>query len=211
MMSRDPADATGTEPEPTRDEVRRYVTVVDSLLLDVPWRQRRELVRDLEQHISDNPAQIREEPPGEYADALRANLNTSSGGLFFGLRSVSWPTPVEWWESVIRGTAVILLLAVVFDFLSNASQTIVGEPTSTSWPAMIDSSLRSVYPTPTFGGSHRTGLLIFAPVSIIVGQLITAAVLQGDSVRRRRLRSFTYVGAALILGLLGYGALREIW
>src|ERR1700754_4415723 len=110
MMSRNPAqtNGSGTEPGPTLEEVRSYVTVVDDMLLDVPWRHRRDLVRDLAAHIGDNPERIREESPDEYADAIRAGLNTSPGGLFSGLRSLSWPTPVEWWESVVRGTAIVL-------------------------------------------------------------------------------------------------------
>ncbi|MEV6812925.1 hypothetical protein [Micromonospora sp. NPDC051296] len=95
------------------------------------------------------------------------------------------------------------------EFLAIASQAVVGDPAPVSWLAMIDSALRSVYPTPAFGGSQRTGILIFAPLMVLVGQLTSAALLSRAPHRRPLLRTLTYVSVTVIVLLLGYGALRS--
>lgn len=192
------------------DDIQRYVSAVDNLLLDVPWRRRRELIAGLREHIRENPEQITIEPPEEYAAELRATAEATPGGLLSGFRSLTWPTPLEWWESVLRGGAIILVGLVVYEFLARASQAIVGDSTSSaSITTMIDSALRVVYPTPSFRGSARDGLLIFPLLAIIIGQLTTAAALLRAPHRRPLLRTLTYVSLAVIMALLGYGALRS--
>ena len=190
-------------------DVQSYIAAVDNLLLDLPWQRRRELINDLRDHLRENPDQLTLEPPDEYAAELRASSEIAAGGLLLGLRSISWPTPLEWWESVLRGSAIVLVVLVVYDFLAAASQAVVGDPSPVSWLAMIDSALQSVYPTPAFHGSQRNGLLIYLPVMVVVGQLTTAALLSRAPHRRPRLRLLTYASLAAIILLLGYGALRS--
>ncbi|MDG4793298.1 hypothetical protein [Micromonospora sp. WMMD1082] len=191
-------------------DVQAYVAAVDNLLLDVPWRRRRELVDDLRTHLRENPEHVAMESPREYAAELRSSAQVVPGGLLSGLRSASWPTPLEWWESVLRGSAIVLVLLVAYDFLATASQAIVGDRMPVTWPGMVDSALRSVYPTPAFGGSQRDGLLFFAPLMVLAGQLTTAVLLSRAPQRRRTLRRLTYLSLAVIALLLGNGALRSI-
>lgn len=76
-------------------EIQRYVSAVDDLLLDVPWRRRRELIAGLREHLRESPDLTKEEPPEEYAAELRATAGAIPWGLLSGLRSASWPTPVH--------------------------------------------------------------------------------------------------------------------
>ncbi len=188
-------------------EIRRYVSDVDDLLLDIPWRRRRELIADLVEHLEANPEQIQAESPREYAAELRESAPVATAGLLSGLRSLSWPTPLAWWESVVRGAALLLVVWVAYDFLAAASQRVFGDPSSSaSWPAMLKSALQSVYPGPTVLGSHRTGLLVFPLLAVLAGQLTTAATLSRAPQLRSKLRILTYLSILVIIGLLGYGA-----
>lgn len=210
-MSR--AETSGTEADGSAhanpDDMHRYVSAVDDLLLDVPWRQRRELVAGLREHLRENPGQITIEPPEEYAAELRAAAATP-GGLLSGLRSPTWPTPVQWWESVLRGGAVVMITLVAYKILAGASQAVLGDATATGpMSTVIDQAFRTVYPTPDFRGSTRDGLLVFPLLAVLIGQVTTAAVLRRAPHRRATLRRLTYGSLAVIVLLFGYGALRS--
>jgi hypothetical protein len=186
------ADVTG-------EEIERYVAAVDDLLLDVPWRRRRALVADLREHIRENPGQLSVELPEEYAAELRIAAAAIPGGLLSGLRSTSWPTPLQWWESVVRGGAIVLVALVAWEL-----------PGAGSWPSGIDSALLSVYPVPRLLGSSRAGLIFYPLLSIFIGQLTTGAYLGRSPHGRPTLRRLSYVSLVIILVLLGYGALRSL-
>jgi hypothetical protein len=182
----------------TGEDIERYVAAVDDLLLDVPWRRRRELVADLREHIRENPEQLSVEPPEEYAAELRIAAAAIPRGLLSGLRSASWPTPLQWWESVVRGAAIVFVALVVWELLA-------GSPSG-----RIDSALQSVYPVPRLLGSHRAGLIFYPLVSILMGQLTTGAYLGRSPHGRPTLRRLSYVSLVFILVLLGYGAFRSL-
>lgn len=180
---------------------------MDDLLLDVPWRRRQELIAGLREHLRENPEQIAIEAPEEYAVELRATAGATPGGLLSGLRSPAWPTPVQWWESVLRGAAAVMVLLVAYELLTQTSQAVVGDATASGpLSKMIDSALRSVYPTPSLGGSTRDGLLVYPLLAVLIGQLTTAAVLTRAPHRRPLLRRLSYVSLATIVVLFGYGA-----
>jgi hypothetical protein len=201
----------GGNPAVSSEAIQNYVTAVDGFLLDVPWRRRRALVADLQEHIRENPHQITVEQPQDYAAELRDAAGAVPGGLLAGLRSASWPTPLQWWESVLRGAARILLALLGFQILDHLSYFVVGDPSSQgSWPGAMDLALQSLYPVPAFRGSTGTGLLIYAPLAVLVGQLTTAAVLRRAPQRRPALRILSYVSLGIVLVLLGYGAVRSI-
>jgi hypothetical protein len=205
------AASAGENPSMSSEAIRNYVTAVDNLLLDVPWRRRRELIADLQEHLGEHPGQIAVEQPQDYAAELRATAGAVPGGLLSGFRSASWPTPLEWWESVLRGAALILLALLGYKILDHLSYFVVGDPSSQGpWPGALDAALQELYPVPAFRGSTGTGLLIYAPLAVVVGQLTTAAVLLRAPQRRPRLRILSYVSLGIVLVLLGYGAMRSI-
>jgi hypothetical protein len=205
------ADAGKVDPAVPGD-IQGYVSAVDDLLLDVPWRRRRELIAGLEEHLRENPEQITIESPQEYAAELRATSGAVPGGLLAGFRSASWPTPIEWWESVLRGAAILLVALLGYKLLDHASYAVVGDSSAVApWPVAIDSALRSLYPVPAFRGSTWDGLLIYGLLSVLIGQLTTAAVLSRSPHRRRKLRLLSYVGLAIVIVTLGYGALRSLF
>jgi hypothetical protein len=87
------------------------------------------------------------EQPQNYAAELRAAAGAVPGGLLSGFHSASWPTPLEWWESVLRGAALILLALLGYKILDYLSYFVVGDPSSQGgWPGEIDSALQSLYP-----------------------------------------------------------------
>jgi hypothetical protein len=187
-------------------EVRRYLSDVDDLLLDLPWQHRRKLIAGLSEHLRENPEQIRAESPGEYAAELHETTPATTAGALSGLRSVSWPTPLQWWESVVRGASLMFLAWVAYDFLAAWTQPIFGDPSAASSSDMLDSAFGSIYPVPTLHGSERYGLLVFTLLSMLVGQLTTGLVLSRAPHLRARLRLLTWVSILVIIGLLGYGA-----
>jgi hypothetical protein len=204
------AASAGENPSVSSEDIQNYVTAVDNYLLDVPWRRRRELIADLQEHLRENPEQITVEQPQDYAAELRAAPGAAPGGLLAGFRSASWPTPLEWWESVLRGAALILLALLGYTILDYLSYFVVGDPSSQGpWPGAMDSALQSLYPVPAFRGSTGNGLLIYAPLAVLVGQLTTAAVLLRAPQRRPMLRILSYVSLGVVLALLGYGAVRS--
>ncbi|MFC6567013.1 hypothetical protein [Actinoplanes utahensis] len=211
MSNAEPSAASaGEKPFVPSEAIRNYVTAVDGLLLDVPWRRRRELTTGLQEHLRENPDQITVEQPEEYAAELRAAAGAVPGGFLSGFRSVSWPTPLEWWESVLRGAALILLALLGYKILDHLSYFVVGDPSSQgSWPGALDRALQTLYPVPAFRGSTGTGLLIYAPLAVLVGQLTTAAVLLRAPQRRPTLRILSYVSLGIVLAMLGYGAMRS--
>jgi hypothetical protein len=205
------AAAVGGNPSVSPEDIQNYVTAVDSVLLDVPWRRRRELIADLREHLRENPEQITIEQPHDYAAELRAASGAVPGGLLAGLRSASWPTPLQWWESVLRGAAVILVVLLGYKILDYLSYFVVGDPSSQGpWPGAMDSALQELYPVPAFRGSTGNGLLIYVPLAVLIGQLTTAAVLRRAPQRRPTLRILSYVSLGIVLLLLGYGAVRSI-
>ena len=206
-----PAASVDGTPSVSSEDIQNYVTAVDSFLLDVPWRRRRELVADLQEHLRENPDQITVEQPQNYAAELRAAAGAVPGGLLSGFRSASWPTPLQWWESVLRGAALVLLALLGYEIVDYLSYFVVGDPSSRgSWPGEIDSALQSLYPVPAFRGSTGNGLLIYAPLAVLVGQLATAAVLLRAPQRRPMLRILSFVSLGVVLVLVGYGAVRSI-
>ena len=206
-----PAVSADENPSVSSDDIQNYITAVDNYLLDVPWRRRRELIADLKEHLRENPDQITVEQPQDYAAELREAAGAMPGGLLSGFRSASWPTPLEWWESVLRGAALILLALLAYKILDYLSYFVVGDPSSQGpWPDAIDSALQSLYPVPALGGSTRNGLLVHALLAVLVGQLTTAAVLLRAPQRRPTLRILSYVSLGIVLVLLGYGAVRSI-
>lgn len=182
----------------TSEDIERYVAIVDDLLLDLPWRRRQELVSDLREHIRESPEQLSVEPPEQYASELRIAAGAIPQGLLSGLRSASWPTPLQWWESVVRGAAIVLMGLVVWDLLA-------GSPSGN-----IDSALQSVYPVPPLLGSHRSGLIFYPLLSVLIGQLTTGAYLGRSPHGRPTLRRLSYVSLVIILALLGYGAFQSL-
>jgi hypothetical protein len=209
MSSADAYGAGNADPASSAD-IQKYVTAVDDLLLDVPWRRRRDLIAELREHIRESPELITIEPPQEYAAELRATCDAVPGGLLSGIRSASWPTPVQWWESVLRGTAVVFVAKVAYELLYYALVAVVGDRSSMgTFTHMIDSAFQSVYPIPRVFGSRESALLIIPLMAVVVGQSTTAAVLLRAPHRRPTLRTLTYVSVATILLLLGYGALRS--
>ena len=206
-----PAASVDGTPSVSSEDIQNYVTAVDSFLLDVPWRRRRELVADLQEHLRENPDQITVEQPQNYAAELRAAAGAVPGGLLSGFRSASWPTPLQWWESVLRGAALVLLALLGYEIVDYLSYFVVGDLSSRgSWPGEIDSALQSLYPVPAFRGSTGNGLLIYAPLAVLVGQLTTAAVLLRAPQRRPMLRILSFVSLGVVLVLDGYGAVRSI-
>lgn len=190
-------------------DIQRYVSAVDDLLLDVPWRRRCELIAGLREHLRESPELITQEPPQGYAAELRATVGAVPGGQLSGLRSPFWPTPVQWWESVLRAGAVVLVVRVAVDFLGSAGEALLGDRSALgSWWSMVDQALQTVYPVPRIFGTHLAGLLVSAVLSVVVGQLITDAVLQRAPHRRRLLRRLTYVSLVVVMALLAYGAWR---
>lgn len=211
-MSSAAASGSGvSRPDATGEEIERYVTAVDDLLLDVPWRRRRELVADLREHLRENSEQLSVEPPEEYAAELRIAAGAIPRGLLSGLQSASWPTPLQWWESVVRGGAIVLVTLVAWELLAHTAQLIFGDAAASgSWSWSIDSALLSVYPVPPLLGSHRTGLVFYPLLSALIGQLITGAYLGRSPHGRPLLRRLSYVSLVIILVLLGYGAFRSL-
>jgi hypothetical protein len=201
----------GENPSVSSEAIRNYVTAVDNLLLDVPWRRRRELTADLQEHLREHPERISVERPEDYAAELRAAAGAVPDGFLSGFRSASWPTPLEWCESVLRGAALILLALLGYKILDHLSYFVVGDPSSQgSWSGALDLALQELYPVPAFRGSTGTGLLIYAPVAVLAGQLTTAAVLLRAPRRRSMLRILSYVSLGVVLLMLGYGAMRTI-
>ena len=204
------AAAVGGNPSVSPEDIQNYVTAVDNVLLDVPWRRRRELIANLQEHLRENPEQITIEQPQDYAAELRVASGAVPGGLLAGFRSASWPTPLQWWESVLRGAAMILLVLLGYKILDYLSYFVVGDPSSRGpWPGAMDLALQELYPVPAFRGSTGNGLLIYAPLAVLVGQLTTAAVLRRAPQRRPTLRILSYVSLGIVLVLLGYGAVRS--
>jgi hypothetical protein len=201
----------GENPSVPSEVIRNYVTAVDNLLLDVPWRRRRELTTDLQEHLREHPEQITVEQPQDYAAELRAAAGAVPGGFLSGFRSASWPTPLEWWESVLRGAALVLLALLGYKILDYLSYFVIGDPSSQGpWPGTLDRALQELYPVPAFRGSTGTGLLIYAPLAVLVGQLTTTAVLLRAPQRRSTLRILSYISLGIVLVMLGYGAMRSI-
>lgn len=208
-MSRPEAAGTTGNPAAAAD-VERYVAAVDDLLLDVPWRRRRELIAHLREHIRENPEQIAIEPPHEYAAELRAASGAVPGGLLAGFRSASWPTPVEWCESVLRGGAMVLVVLLTYKLLDYASYFVVGDASARgSLPSELNLALLELSPVPAYGDSTWNGLLIYGALSIVIGQLTTAAVLMRAPHRRGTLRRLSYVSIGIVVLLLGYGAVTS--
>ncbi|WP_143133929.1 hypothetical protein [Actinoplanes philippinensis] len=198
-------------PAGASEAIRDYVTAVDGLLLDVPWRRRRELIADLREHLRQYPELMTVEQPREYAAELRAAAGAVPGGFLSGFRSASWPTPLEWCESVLRGAALILLALLGYKILDHLSYFVIGDPSSQgSWPGALDLAVQELYPVPAFRGSTGTGLLFYAPLAVLVGQLTTAAVLLRAPQRRPALRVLSYLSLGIVLAVLGYGAMRSI-
>jgi hypothetical protein len=211
-MSSAAANGSGvSRADVTGEEIERYVTAVDDLLLDVPWRRRGELVADLREHLQENPEQLSVEPPEEYAAELRIAAGAIPLGFLSGLRSTSWPTPLQWWESVVRGGAIVLVALVAWELLAHTTQVIFGDAAASgSWLSSIDSALQSVYPVPPLLGSHRTGLIFYPLLSVRIGQLSTGAYLGRSPHGRPTLRRLSYVSLVIVLVLLGYGALQSL-
>jgi hypothetical protein len=211
VSNAEPSASAGENPSVSAEGIRNYVTAVDNFLLDVPWRRRRELIGDLQEHLREHPDQIAVEQPQDYAAELREAAGAVPGGLLSGFRSASWPTPLQWWESVFRGAAIVLVALVAWEFLANAAQKVLGDSeASGDWSWIIDSALQSVYPVPRLLGSHRTGLIFYPLLSVLIGQLITGAYLGRSPHGRPTLRRLGYVSLVIILVLLGYGAMRSI-
>ncbi|MEU8663954.1 hypothetical protein [Actinoplanes philippinensis] len=212
MTNAEPSAApAGESPSAPSEAIRNYVAAVDDLLLDVPWRRRRELTADLQEHLRQYPGQMTVEQPREYAAELRAATGAVPYGFLSGFRSASWPTPLEWCESVLRGAALILLALLGYKILDHLSYFVIGDPSSQgSWPGALDRALQELYPVPAFRGSTGTGLLFYAPLAVLVGQLTTAAVLLRAPQRRSTLRIASYISLGIVLLLLGYGAMRSI-
>src|ERR1700754_1892902 len=141
-------------------DLRRYAADVDDLLLDLPWRRRRGLIAELRRHLEEDPRRVRDESPAEYAAELRETETVVPAGLFSGLRSF-WPSPVEWCESIVRGAAVSLVVWALCAFAGPASQSVAGDPSPDSWSTMHGSAFDSIWPSPTFRGSQRDGLVAF--------------------------------------------------
>ncbi|MEU7909028.1 hypothetical protein [Actinoplanes sp. NPDC049118] len=198
MSNAEPSASAGENPSVSAEDIQNYVTAVDNFLLDVPWRHRRELIADLQEHLREHPDQITVEQPQDYAAELRAAAGAVPGGLLSGFRSASWPTPLEWWESVVRGGAIVLVALVVWEL-----------PKGWSWWS-VDSALQSVYPVPRLLGSHRAGLVFFPLLSVLIGQLTTGAYLGRSPHGRPTLRRLSYVSLGIVLVLLGYGAVRSV-
>lgn len=193
------------------ETVESYVSAVDDLLLDVPWRRRRQLVADLREHLRENPEQITVESPQEYAAELRATAGAFPGGRLAGFRSAAWPTPVQWCESVLRGGALTLVVLVIYGLLDAASQALLGDRSAmSSWQYHVNAAFQTVYPMPRILGSHKTGLLIFVILAVLVGQLSTAAVLSRGPHRRPMLRRLSYVSLAVVAALIVMGALQPL-
>lgn len=210
-MSSAAASGSGVSRSDATGEVERYVTAVDDLLLDVPWRRRGELVADLQEHLRENSEQLSVEPPEEYAAELRIAAGAIPRGLLSGLQSASWPTPLQWWESVVRGGAIVLVALVAWELLADTAQEIFGDAAASgSWSSSIDSALRSIYPVPPILGSQRIGLIFYPLMAVLIGQLTTGAYLGRSPHGRSALRRLSYVSIVIILVLLGYGALRSL-
>jgi hypothetical protein len=205
------AASAGENPSVSSEDIQNYVTTVDNLLLDVPWRRRRELIADLQEHLREHPDQITVEQPQDYVAELRAAAGAVPGGFLSGFRSTSWPTPLEWWESVVRGAAIVLVALAVWELLAHAGQKVFGDAAASGeWSWIFDSALQSVYPVPPLLGSHRTGLIFYPLLSVLIGQLTTGAYLGRSPHGRPALRRLSYVSLVIILVLLGYGAMRSI-
>ncbi|BEL05669.1 hypothetical protein Q0Z83_038600 [Actinoplanes sichuanensis] len=211
MSNTESAAPAGETLSVSSEAIRDYVTAVDHLLLDVPWRRRRELIADLQEHLREHPEQIAVEQPQDYAAELRAAVGATPGGFLSGFRSAAWPTPLEWCESVLRGAALILLTLLGYKILAYLSYFVIGDPSSQGpWPGALDRAMQELYPVPAFHGSTGTGLLIYAPLAVLTGQLTTAAVLLRAPQRRRTLRILSYVSLGIFLAILGYGAMRSM-
>jgi hypothetical protein len=104
-----------------------------------------------------------------------------------------------------------LLALLGYKILDYLSYFVIGDPSSQGpWPAALDTALQTLYPVPAFRGSTGTGLLIYAPLAVLVGQLTTAAVLLRAPQRRSTLRILSYISLGIVLVVLGYGAMRSI-
>ena len=149
VSNTEPSASAGGHPSVSPDDIQNYVTAVDNFLVDVPWRRRRELIAHLQEHLRENPNQITVEQPQAYAAELCEAAGAAPGGLLSGFRSASWPTPLQWWESVLRGAALILLALLGYKILDYLSYFVVGDPSSQGpWPGAIDSALQELYPVP---------------------------------------------------------------
>jgi hypothetical protein len=88
---------------------------------------------------------------------------------------------------------------------------VVGDRSSQGpWRDGIDSALRLLYPVPAFRGSTGNGLLVYAVLAVLAGQLTTAAVLLRAPRRRPVLRRLSFVSLGVVVVLLGYGAVRSM-
>lgn len=129
------AAPAGESPSVSSEAIQNYVTAVDNYLLDVPWRRRRELIADLQEHLRENSDQITVEQPQDYAAELRAAAGAVPGGLLSGLRSASWPTPLQWWESAVRGGAIVLVTLVAWELLATSGRIDLGTSVGISSPS----------------------------------------------------------------------------
>jgi hypothetical protein len=188
----------------TARDLEAYLRAVDNQLLVMPWRQRTRAVSDLRAHLAEDPSVMAQQPPSEYAQELLQADRKAAAELPGGIRSFLWPTPREWFESWLRGLALVFLLletawvvTALVDHLVSGS----GQPLGQVWGA--------VYPTPTFRGSSRDGLVLTLLASWLLGQQTTAMILRRNIGYRERLPKYTVVAAILVVALYGVGFLTQ--
>jgi hypothetical protein len=187
--------------------LRDYLARVDDQLLELPWRQRQHVLEHLAEHLREDPDTLAEQSPEAYAEVLREEHSRGRDDLPGGMRSFLWPSPREWVESWVRGIAVVWVAALLVAATTALVDVTFGY--STAPRRRLTDALTAAYPTPSFLGSHRAGLILALPLSWLVGQYLTLRLLQGHRERRRTLHRLTHLAVTVMAALYGLGFLMQ--
>jgi len=173
----------------------RYLEAVDTSLLDLPWRERRQIRRDLREHLDETGIDPSGVDPAEYAREIRASRDPGAyEGRPSGVRQL-WPTLTEWLLNGISGIALILSFYISW-------HTIHAIATPSGGVGLVDayrSALQADLPAPAVMGQNTLGLVVY-PAGWLLGQAAASRALRNASPKRR---AWTVgVAALLALGLL---------
>jgi len=173
----------------------RYLSEVDTRLLDLPWRERRQIRRDLREHLGEIGIDPRSVGPADYAREIRASRQLGvHEGRPSGVRRL-WPTLTEWLLNGIAGIAFLLSLFIAWHAIGAMA-------TSSDGVGLVDayrSALQAEVPTPELMGQNTLGLVVY-PAGWLLGQAVASRALRDASPRRR---AWTMgVAVLLTLGLL---------
>ena len=160
----------------------RYLGAVDTSLLDLPWRERRQIRRDLREHLGEAGGEPSGVDPAEYAREIRASREPGAGAgtvRMSGLARI-WPSPTEWLLNGLAGIAFVLSCFITWDVIDALLPASQGIGLVDAYRAALDANL----PAPAIMGQNRFGLVIY-PVGWVLGQVVAALTLREASTKRR--------------------------